>query len=306
MLPGQATKRRWLRPALSLGLTAGLIAWLLGRVDRVQLWELLAGMEPGWFVLAAALIPLQVVLSAARWRRFSVDLGLELTWPVAVKEYALSMFLNQVLPGGMAGDGVRVWRQRQGPGTVGPALRAAVVERATGQAAHLMLTGVGLLLWTSVHSVPRPSGSLELVGILLLGLALAWALPGRLPVLGPLASDARTGLSGLGRIGSHGLISALLLGTFLLGFYACATALGLDLGWAVLTAVPLVMLAMVVPLSVGGWGLREASATVVLGLLGWSAEAALALSAAYGLSVLMGTLPGALVLLGRAQSEAPA
>jgi uncharacterized membrane protein YbhN (UPF0104 family) len=177
MLPGQATKRRWLRPALSLGLTAGLIAWLLWRVDRVQLWELLAGMEPGWFVLAAALVPLQVVLSAVRWRRFSVDLGLELTWPVAVKEYALSMFLNQVLPGGMAGDGVRVWRQRQGAGSVGPALRAAVVERATGQAAHLMLTGVGLLLWTSVHSVPRPSGSLELVGILLLGLGVGAARP---------------------------------------------------------------------------------------------------------------------------------
>ena len=60
------------------------------------------------------------------------------------------------------------------------------------------------------------------------------------------------------------------------------------------------MLVMVVPLSVGGWGLREASATAVLAYLGWSPEAALALSAVYGLSVLIGSLPGALVLLRRA------
>ena len=64
-----------------------------------------------------------------------------------------------------------------------------------------------------------------------------------------------------------------------------------------MTAIPLILLAMALPISVGGWGLREAAAAAVLPPLGWSAEAAVATSALYGLSALLGASPGALVLL---------
>jgi len=94
-------------------------------------------------------------------------------------------------------------------------------------------------------------------------------------------------------------VSSALLGAFLLGFTFCALAFDRPLGMAVFTTIPLVMLPMVIPFSVGGWGLREASAATVLALIGWPTAAALALSAAYGLSFLVGALPGALVLLYR-------
>jgi uncharacterized membrane protein YbhN (UPF0104 family) len=286
--------------------TAGLIAWLLAHTDRQALWSLLSRVQLGWLLAAAGLIPLQVLLCATRWRRMAEDLGLAMSWTTAVREYGLSMFLNQVLPGGMTGDAVRVWRHRRGHGAVGRPLRAAVAERATGQIAHLLLTLVGLLLWSSVHGAAAPPGSLPLVIGLLVVFGLALAMPDRIRVLGPAARDARTALGSPGRLAFHGTISAALLGTFLLGFTACAAALGHDLGWAVLTAIPLVMLVMVVPFSVAGWGLREASAAMVLGMLGWSTEAALALSAVYGLSVLLGALPGALVLLTRAPGDTSA
>ena len=59
------------------------------------------------------------------------------------------------------------------------------------------------------------------------------------------------------------------------------------------------MLVLILPISVGGWGLREVSATAVLGTLGWTAEQAVALSAAYGLVNLAGMSPAALVLFRR-------
>jgi hypothetical protein len=103
-------------------------------------------------------------------------------------------------------------------------------------------------------------------------------------------------------VGGQLAISAALTASFLGGFALCGHALGQPLGWATLTVVPVVLLAMIVPLSVGGWGLREATAMAVLPALGWTPEEALAVSTAYGLTALAGALPGALVpLLGRAK-----
>ena len=57
------------------------------------------------------------------------------------------------------------------------------------------------------------------------------------------------------------------------------------------------MLVMVIPLSVGGWGLREVSSAVVLSQLGWDATDAVALSAAFGFANLLGAIPGGWLLL---------
>jgi len=47
---------------------------------------------------------------------------------------------------------------------------------------------------------------------------------------------------------------------------------------------------------VGGWGLRELSAVVILSTLGWSTTEAVGLSAAYGLASLVGATPFLFVL----------
>ncbi|MEQ1507245.1 MAG: UPF0104 family protein, partial [Myxococcota bacterium] len=93
-------------------------------------------------------------------------------------------------------------------------------------------------------------------------------------------------------------LSATLTASFLIGFAACGRAIGAPLGWAGLTAIPLVLLAMAVPIGLGGWGLREATAAVILPRLGFSPEAAVALSASYGVSALLGAAPGVFARLG--------
>ena len=95
----------------------------------------------------------------------------------------------------------------------------------------------------------------------------------------------------------HLLLSGVIVATYIAGLALCALSLGTPPGAAVLTVFPLLLMAMALPVSVGGWGLREAAATVMLPLLGWSAGASLAVAALYGLSALLGALPGALVLL---------
>ncbi|MCA9572314.1 MAG: flippase-like domain-containing protein, partial [Myxococcales bacterium] len=241
-------------------------------LSRVQLAPL---------VLAAALVPAQVALCGVRWGRIAAALGSHIPARRAVAEYALSTLLNQVLPGGMAGDAVRVWRRRHHE-ALGGAVQAALVDRWIGQWVHAVVTLLGVVV---VGGMTERSA----VAVWLVVLTAVVGLPGA------FGSALRRAI----RVEGAGMtaLSAGLTASFLLGFALCGMALGEAPGLWVLAGVPLVLLAMSVPLSVGGWGLREATAVVVLPRFGWTPEGALALSALYGLTSLVGALPGGLALL---------
>ena len=57
------------------------------------------------------------------------------------------------------------------------------------------------------------------------------------------------------------------------------------------------MLITTIPLTIGGWGVRENAMIIGFGLVGVSSDAALALSVLLGLVGLFTTLPGGLVWL---------
>ena len=76
---------------------------------------------------------------------------------------------------------------------------------------------------------------------------------------------------------------------------ALATALGLGIPFATLFALtPAALLVAMVPMSIGGWGVRELTFVYFLGTAGVSAEAALSLSIAFGLlRIVVGAIGGA-------------
>ena len=92
------------------------------------------------------------------------------------------------------------------------------------------------------------------------------------------------------------LVVALNVAAFVLA--ARATGAALDPADALL-AVPLVLAAMLVPLSVAGWGYREGAAAAVFPLIGASAAAGVSASVMFGAVVLVASLPGLAVLLLR-------
>ena len=76
-------------------------------------------------------------------------------------------------------------------------------------------------------------------------------------------------------------------------FAFCARAVGVALDpITVVALVPVILFAMVIPLSIAGWGLREGAAVVILPVAGVAAGDALAASVAFGLTFIMTTLPG--------------
>ena len=158
-----------LRAGLSIALFLVLAWWL----DVAQIVARLSQMRSGWVLAALGLSVVQVLVSAWRWRFTAGRLGIDLPFGEAVREYYLSMFVNQVLPGGVVGDVSRAWRhaaaQRLTTSSGGPAIRAVVLERLSGQ---LVMVGVAS---ASVLTLLGGSGDAAWL-VVLVGLATVVAL----------------------------------------------------------------------------------------------------------------------------------
>jgi len=294
---------RWLLPPALLA----VLAW---RLDLSATLEVLKQAQPVWLLLALLVVQLQVVLSAMRWRFTAVRLQVVLPLPRAIAEYYLATLLNQTLPGGVGGDAVRAWRHAGEAASTARAVRAVVLERLAGQVAFFVLAGLGLVAWPLLaRDAARPAGvavTLLLAAVLVVVSALVvWGLARRGPV------RVRRALQGLGpdvarawwRHGAwltQSVLSVSIVGSYVAVFALCARTLGDALpALAWLTVLPLTLATMLIPISVGGWGVREAAAAALWPLVGLSAEHGVASSVLYGLVNVVGALPGLWPLVRR-------
>jgi hypothetical protein len=84
----------------------------------------------------------------------------------------------------------------------------------------------------------------------------------------------------------------------LLAFAASAAAVGVWLSpAAIMVILPLVLFAMLLPISIGGWGLREGAAVALFPLAGATGAEGFAASACFGVVFLLSALSGLLMFL---------
>lgn len=298
---------RWL-------LTLAVLALLLWLLDTDRLVTELSRFSLGALGLALLISVAQVVLSAWRWRYTARRLGLTLTMKSAVLEYYLAMFLNQCLPGGVAGDLNRAWRHGSGSGARQAALHAVMIERLSGQlvmfvvalAAGVWLVaeypGVRLLVsgWRDGAMIPVLVVMTGVILVLALGAGLWRRVQQYLVTLG---KDIYRGLLNPRTFPLQILSSLLVVATYLGVFWVLAFSADGNMGLAhtmtTLALSSLLLLAMVIPLTVAGWGLREGAAAVLWPLAGLPAEQGVALSVGYGLTILLASTPGGLLVFSR-------
>lgn len=243
------------------------------------------------------MLTLQTLLSAQRWRATAAQLGLTIPPRTAIREYYLAQTVNQSLPGGVLGDASRAVRSRDGAGLL-VAGQAVLFERIAGQIGLLVVLACGLALslvlpvgvaWPDAMILPLWLLVFVLVLLPLGALLLHRTCPS---TDGPLTTFTRT-LAGPGVAAQQATLS---LGTALCNIAAfafCIASIGVDIPVLVaVTLIPLILLAMVLPLSIGGWGLREGAAAVLLPLAGSTASEGVAASVAFGVIFLLATLPG--------------
>ena len=294
---GRPMTRRWVaRLCVSFGLLIALAKWL----EVSEITDRLAQMQPSWIGLTLALSVAQVAASAWRWRFTAGRLGIELPFSIAVREYYLAMFLNQVIPGGVVGDVSRAWRHARAQALLGsasgPAVSAVILERASGQVVMAM---VALL---SVASWPLGLGVTWWWGMLAVGAVVSgfWYWVRDLndtSLVGRFWRDARLALFAGLAFPLQFASSVLVVATYLITYVLAARAIGVETPLLVLAPlVAPVLLTMLIPVTVGGWGLREGAAALLWGVAGLAAVDGVSISVAYGILVLLSTLPGGLVL----------
>lgn len=296
--------------ALRLAVLA-LCAVLLWRaVDWGAAARLLRAADHGWLLAALGLLTAQTALSAERWRVTAAQLGLRLGFGHALREYYLGQVVNQSLPGGVLGDAGRAVRSRGQAGLLA-ASQAVVFERLAGQLGLIAVLAVGLSLGLALPGHRAwPDWFTTTAAVLLGGLVagalaaftiLRWAGPAR-----RAAAPALRALTARDIRRKQILLSLATALCNIAAFAACIAAIGAPtpvLG--LVTVLPIVLFSMVLPLSVGGWGLREGAAVVLFPVLGATADQALAASVAFGLTILASVLPG-LVLARSARQSASA
>ena len=307
--PSKARRPRNLRKHIGTAAGVAILAVLLWRLGTGVFLDGLRRIDGAGVLVALGIGLLTTVFSAWRWCLVARGLGIRLPVGRAVADYYRALFLNAALPGGVVGDVHRAVRHGQDEGSMGRAVRAVVLERTAGQ---LVLAVVGVVVLVTVENpVLRQTREFgELLGVAVLA-ALALGAVLRLRRGGPgtsrrhramrkLAEEVRQTL--LSRANAPGvLISSVLVLAGHIGMFVVAARIAGSAAPA-LELVPLGLLALIamgLPLNVGGWGPREGVTAWAFGAAGLGASMGLTVAVIYGVLSLVASLPGAVVLVAR-------
>ena len=288
-----------------LRLAAGVtVLWFLARqVGGAPFKDGLSAVTWQAVVAAGTLTVLTTVCSAWRWRVVARALGVGIGLPGAVSAYYRSLFLNSVLVGGVLGDVHRAVTHGRRVGDVPVGLRAVGWERLCGQVVQAVVTAVVLL---TLPSPVRPALPYVLAGVAALALCAALAVRGaagrgrsRLArAARAVSADLRHGLLARGVWPQLALTSLLVVAGHTATFVVAARVAGCTAPLGELIALLMVVqTAMVIPLSIGGWGLREGAAAWAFGAAGLGAATGVTVTTLYAVLMLAAVAPGGGLLL---------
>lgn len=125
---------------LKIFLTGLALYLVFNKIDTKTTWKVIQSSNPGWLFLAWVLFVISKFFSAIRLNIYFKDIGLQLPEMKNVKLYAIGMFYNLFLPGGIGGDGYKVYllnKIHKIP--VKQLLSAVLLDRGNGLAVLLWL-----------------------------------------------------------------------------------------------------------------------------------------------------------------------
>jgi glycosyltransferase 2 family protein len=292
---------------LKLAVTAACFWYVAHQIDFAVLARTLPTINLGWVALAVLGATLQIPLVGLRWSTILDALpGQRVSRPDAIAITWISLFLGQVLPYA-AGDAMRVWLLSRLGRDWRTGIISVLIDRGVGVA---MLFAYGFVILLMPSALTAMEGHRVAVaaffGAVSAGVLIALAVvPWVAPILvrwrytrwiGAVASACYEVLA-RSRSGVAVAALAIVVHTLtILCVWCVGRALGIPLPLLDAAVLFVLMLGVtLIPISIGGWGLREVAVVTLLGSHGVPAEVALALSVTFGLVIVMGSLPGAII-----------
>lgn len=302
-------KSRWIF-VIKLAISLGLIIYLTWLIDWERAGKILKEVDK-IFLFGILLVALfRLIFATFRWQRILSDNQVVLSFGFAYASYLIGSFYNIFLPGVTGGDIIRAGRCIQRTQCVwGTATATVILERISGMVATLLIAFVTYLCFpnTLPSLIVIETNSLVTV-ISALGLFVMLVLIlGRRKWLKWLPSQNLKGIKGFmvsglrtfGVLQAHTLVLILLLSVLFQGLdivitFLLSQAIGLNLPLLVFFAIiPLIYIAIILPISLGGLGIREGMLTFLLAQFGVTTSDAVMLSfLVYFIHVIIASLGG--------------
>ena len=303
--------------ALKLVVSVALLAWLVSRSDTPRLWSYVRSASIAWLGTAILMYFLMVVASAWRWGLLLAAQGVSVPATRLTESFLVATFFNNFLPSNIGGDVVRIADTASVARSRTLAAAVVIVDRGIGL--------LGLVLLAAVAATFAPWGDSGAAPSWLLWLGFVVGLAISLP---PLLAPERTVrlLSPLRRIHQEwigaklqqlaGVLTrfrnapgavigcfagAVLVQVLLVTFYAAvARGIGIQISvWHMAVIVPVSFLAQLMPISVNGFGVREAVFSYYFARVGAPSEGGFVVSLLGAGLVMLFSLTGALAYLLR-------
>ena len=300
-----ASAKRLALVAIKALVSIGLIAVLATRLDYARVLSYWHALDGIWILGALGILFLEMcLLAGVRLKLMLASVGARRPLTTTAEIALCGFFFEQVTIGFVGGDAIRLWLLRRTAVPFGRAIQALMLDRACGFASLVLLSLLGVqALLPLVEESVRDVIVVTLGGFIaagLLGVAVIVVLTKVLPPSRLSAYWQRFGLSehpismvALATVFTLAVVTHLLN---VLVFWMLGQSLGLPITlqqWFIVA--PTVLLVSMLPISIGGWGVREGAMVVALHGFGISAEDALLPSVLFGLCAVAATLPGGIL-----------
>lgn len=314
--------RRFLLSAAKILVSVALLYLALRKVDLLALFARVNNVASvTWIVAAVAVSFFQLFVGALRWRAISAECGAPLRLLQAMRYNVIGTFFNQTLPSAIGGDAVRLWLVARAGAGWRAATYSIFLDRAMGSIALAVII-VASLPW-SYQLINDPEGRVALLVVDLTALAggfgflafgfLDWTWLKRWWATHHIHACAVVANRMLfsRRSGPEiALLSILvpLLAPLIAWCVVQSIAAPAGFGQVFLLFPPIVLITML-PISIAGWGVREATMGLAFGYAGLMPNEGVNISLLYGaVSFIVGACGGLVWILSAekaAQGSAP-
>lgn len=305
--------------ALKAIVSIALLAILFTRVDFDRLWSVARDASVGWLAAGLALYLLMVLVSAWRWGLLLRAQHIHLGATQLTSSFLVATFFNNFLPSNIGGDVVRVADTAGPAGSKTLATTIVLIDRGIGLlglvfiaalgasagakfgtdsiavAPGVLWTGFGVAAMVATPALLMPSGFIRLLQPLRV-VHPEWVDErlGRMAAALARFRETPAALAGC-------FVGAVLVQGAIVAFYAAiGRSMDIPIGIAELSViVPMTLIVQMLPVSMNGFGVREATFGFYFTRLGLPLEAALLVSFMGAALILLFSVSGGVIYVIR-------
>lgn len=299
-----------------LALSAALILYVFNKIDAAAAFGYIKSLPAYSLILAISLMLAQCALASERLRTILSTVGSQLKRASAFNAVIIGAFFSQIIISFVGGDAMRIWYISRQQIPVGNAAKAVLYDRIFGFLGLIVIILIGLpFLFRFISHIRVHLAIMSLITAALIActaILTMHRLPVRVRSMKLFSFAAQISMIGHSIIRSGTTFASLI--AFSAGiqflnvivFYVISQGLRIHIDlMTLLVLVPPVLFLSMLPISIGGWGVRESAMIAALSTVDVPLSESLALSICYGLTAVLVSLAGGLLWLNTRQRPHP-